>query len=146
MKTLINSQTSFMQNTRQLLSYHTQAITQLEVQMSQLASSLSERSKGILPCQPLTNPKKFNQAHVAQDSQINQCNVVHTLRSGKQVDNQVSMPSQPIQHKTTQVSTSSSSTCSTSKKPEKDNHSNRCTSLYSHFQIGLRTITNKLHK
>jgi len=57
--------------------------------MSQLANSLSERPKGTLPSQPLVNPKSSNQAYKVQGSQINQCNVIHTLRSGKKVDNQV---------------------------------------------------------
>ena len=88
MKTLIKSQTSFMQNMGQLLSNTTEVITKLEVQMSQLASSLSERPKKILPSQLLINSKNLGEAHVAQDQQINQCNVVHTLRSKKQIDKQ----------------------------------------------------------
>ena len=82
MKTLIKSQTSFLQSTAQLLSNHTQAISRLEVQISQLASSLSERLKETLPSQPLTNTRNSSQAHGAQDQQINQCNIVHILRSG----------------------------------------------------------------
>jgi len=77
---------------------HTQAITSLEVQMSQLVDSQSERAKGTLPSQPLTNRRNSNQAHLAKDQQINQCNVVHTLHSCKQVDNQVSMLPDPIHH------------------------------------------------
>ena len=34
-----------------------------------------------------------NQAHLAQEDHMNQCNFIHTLRSGKQVDNQLSTPS-----------------------------------------------------
>jgi len=67
METLIKSQTSFMQNTGQLLSNHTQSISRLEVQMSQLASSLSERPKETLPSQPLTNLKSSSHVHVVQD-------------------------------------------------------------------------------
>jgi len=48
--------------------------------------------KGALPSQPLINPKNSSQAYKAQDSQINQYNVVLTLRSGKKVDNQVYRP------------------------------------------------------
>ena len=66
--------------------------------MSQLASSLSERPKKILPSQLLIDSKNLSEAHVAQDQQINQCNVVHTLRSEKQIDKQLLMPSTPIQH------------------------------------------------
>ena len=68
-----------------MLNNHTHAISRLDVQMSQLASSLSERRKGALSNQPLVNPKNFSQAYEVQDSQINQCNIVHTLRSGKKV-------------------------------------------------------------
>jgi len=53
------------------------------MQTSQLASSLSEKPKGTLLSQPLVNPKNSNQAYEVQDPQINQCNAVHTLQSGK---------------------------------------------------------------
>ena len=53
-----------------------------------------------LPSQSLSNPRNFRQANETQDP--NQCNLVHTLRSKKQVDNRVSMPWNP-----TQASTSS---------------------------------------
>ena len=101
METFIKSQASFMQNMGQLLSNHTQAISKLEIQMSELASSLSQRPKRTLPSQLLTNPKNSSQAHLAQEEQLNQYNVVHTLRLGKQVDNQVLMPSTPIQYNPT---------------------------------------------
>ena len=51
---------------------------------------------------------------------MNQCNIIHTLRSGKQVDNQVSMPPIPIQNDSTRASTPSSSTPSNSDNFEKD--------------------------
>ena len=73
-----------------------------------------------MPSQPLTNLINSSQTNVAQDQQLNQCNMVHTLRSGKQVDNQVSMPSNPLHHNLTQASTSSSFTPSNSDKSEKD--------------------------
>ena len=65
---------------------NTQAISKLEMQFRQLANHLGERDKGKLPSQSVNNPKaciigKFsNQEHVQ---------VVFTLRSRKQVDNQV---------------------------------------------------------
>ena len=65
METLIKSQTSFMQNMRQMLNNYTQVITRLEVQMSQLASSLCESPKETLPSQPLINTKNTNQVYVA---------------------------------------------------------------------------------
>jgi len=67
METLIKSQEFFMKNTRQLLSKHTQAISRLEVQMSQLASSLSKRPKGTLPNQSVINPRNSSQAHLVKD-------------------------------------------------------------------------------
>jgi len=73
--------------------------------MSQLAISLSEWPKGALPSQPLVNPKNFSQAYEVQDSKINQCNVVHTLRSEKKVDNQIYQPKYPVQIDPTPVST-----------------------------------------
>jgi len=89
MEAFMKSQIAFMQNQGQTLNNHSQAISRLEIQMSQLASSLSKRPKGTLPSQPLVNLKTSNQAYEIQDLSINQCNVVHTLRSGKKVDKQV---------------------------------------------------------
>jgi len=74
-----------MQNTGQVIS-------RLEDQLSQLISFKSEGLKGTLPSQPIANCRNSSQAHVAQEDTMNQCNVVHMLRLGKQVDNQVSMP------------------------------------------------------
>jgi len=80
--------TSFMQNTGQ-------AISKLEGQMSQLASFISEKPKGTLRSQPIRNPRNSSQAHVAQEDPLNQCNVVYTLQSEKQVNNQESMRPDP---------------------------------------------------
>jgi len=88
--------------------------------MSQLSSSLSERPKGILSSQSLTNPRYSSQSHLAHDEQLNQCNVVHILRLGKQVDNQVSISPTPFQHNHKQAFISSSLTPSNSDKSEKD--------------------------
>ena len=82
-----------------------QTIQMLEVQMSQLATPQNERQKGTFPSQPITNPKNSQQAHLAEDNSLNQCNAVHTLRSRKRVDNQVSTPTHPIQHNHNQAST-----------------------------------------
>ena len=96
-----------------------QTIQRLELQMSKLATLQKERQKGTLPSQPITNLRNSQQAHLAEDQSLNQCNSVHTLRSGKKVDNQVSsMPPNPIQHNNTQASTSSSSNPSQSNKSE----------------------------
>ena len=85
-----------------------QTIQRPEGQMSKLANLQYERQKGILPSQPIMNPKNSQQAHFAKDQSLNQCNAVHTLRSGKKVDNQVSTPPNPSQHNHTPASTSSS--------------------------------------
>ena len=53
-----------MQNTGQVIS-------RLEVQMSQLVGSLSEKPKETLPHQPVANPKNSSQAHLAQKDQMN---------------------------------------------------------------------------
>jgi hypothetical protein len=73
---------------------NTQAIAKMETQIGRIASHLGEREKGKLPSQPVPNPKL--QFHEGSSS-----NAVHglvhvqavvTLRSGKQVDNQVVHP------------------------------------------------------
>ena len=51
--------------------------------MGQLANHLGERDKGKFPSQPMTNPKVHGQEHA---------HVIVTLRSGRQVDNQVVEP------------------------------------------------------
>jgi len=76
MEAFMKSQAAFMQNQGQTLSSHSQAISRMEMQMSQLASSLNERPKGTLPSQPLKNS---NQTYEIQDPSINQYNAVHTL-------------------------------------------------------------------
>ena len=55
-----------------------------------MANSLNERQKGILPSQPLPNPKNPFSINEAEDIISKQCNTVHILRSKKQVDNKVS--------------------------------------------------------
>jgi len=85
-----------------------QIIQRLEVQISKLANPHNERQKDTLPSQSIMNLRNSQHAHLAEDQSLNQCNVVHTLRSGKKIDNQVSIPSNPIQHNHTQAFTSSS--------------------------------------
>ena len=66
------------------------------------------------------NSKNSQQANLAEDQSLNQCNAVHTLRLGKKVDNQVSTPSNPIQHNPNQASTSSNPSPSKSDESETD--------------------------
>ena len=52
----------------QTLQYdNAQTITRLEVQMSQLANSQSERPKSKLSSQPVIIPRNFSQVHHAED-------------------------------------------------------------------------------
>ena len=88
--------------------------------MSQLANSHNKRQKGTLPSQLIMNPKNSQQAHLAEDQLLNQCNVVHTLRSEKKVNNQVSTPPNPSHHNPTQEYTSSSLNPSKSDESETD--------------------------
>ena len=64
--------------------------------------------KGTLPSQLVINPRNSSQAHMAEEDPMNQCKIVHILRLGKKVDNQVSTPSNSIQYNHNQASTSSS--------------------------------------
>ena len=54
------------------------------------------RERGSFPSQTVPNPRNqsnnSNQAHVVQDSNVNHLNAITTLRSGKQIDNQVVNP------------------------------------------------------
>jgi len=87
-----------------------------------LTNSLSERQKRALPSQPLTNPKNSFPVHEVQDNQPNQYNIVHVLRSGKQVDNQVSSPPVITQRKSnsTETSTFANFKPNASEKEEKE--------------------------
>jgi hypothetical protein len=73
---------------------NTQAIAKMETQIGQIASHLGEREKGKLPSQPVPNPKL--QFHEGSSSNavhgLEHVQPVVTLRSGKQVDNQVVHP------------------------------------------------------
>ena len=66
------------------------------MQMSQLATSVSERERGTFPSQPIPNPNRqnpnSNQIHIIQDSNVSHLNAVTTLRSGKKIDNHVVNP------------------------------------------------------
>jgi len=68
----------------------TQAIAKMETQIGQIASHLGEREKGKLPTQPVPNPKL--QFHEESSSNAVHGQAVVTLRSVRQVDNQVVLP------------------------------------------------------
>ena len=115
------------------------------MQMSRLASSLSERPKSTLPSQPLVNPKKSNQAYEIQDPQINQCNVVHTLRSGNKVDTQISKPKSSIQIDPTLASTSASSSKSAPQTSNKDTAAKEVHKPVALFPNRLRNNNKNTH-
>ena len=78
---------SFMQSTTQMLNANQQTINRLELKVSQMASQINEREKETFPNQSVVNP-------MSTSSSSGQVNAVHTLRSGKKIDNQVVMPDQ----------------------------------------------------
>lgn len=81
MNASIQANTNF-ENTLQSMN---QSIARLETQLSQLATSLSERERerGTFPSQPVPNPRNpsnnSNHAHVVQDSNVNHMNAITTL-------------------------------------------------------------------
>jgi len=99
--------------------------------------SQQERQKETLQSQPLPNPRNPKQANEAQDP--NHCNLIHVLRSGKQVDNQVSMPPDPAQ-----LSMPSSSTPSpqNSKETEVDKSTKQVHQPIAPFPNRLRSNNN----
>ena len=62
-----------------------QTMNPLELQMSQMAPQMGEKKIKIFPGQAVTNPKDARGNNLGPP----QVNIVHTLRSGKKVDNQV---------------------------------------------------------
>ena len=76
-----------------------QAIAKMEVQLGQLAISVGGREKGQFPSQTVPNPKVQPNVQNALRGQFgidstpgvphDEVQAIHTLRSGKQVDNQV---------------------------------------------------------
>jgi len=139
MENFLKTHTGFMQSTEQMLNNHAQEISRIEVQISQLTSSLSERPKGILPSQPLANPKNSSQIFGAQ---INQYNVVHTLRSRKKVDNQVSQPASPTSSSSTSASRSVSSS---PRDSDKDNIAEKVHKPIAPFSNRLRNNNKSMH-
>ena len=101
-----------------------QVMTRIEMQLSQQTNPTSERQKRTLPSQPFPNPRNPGQSNEAQGP--NQCNLVHMLRSGKQVDNQISMPLDPAQNPLNLVPLHLHNT---SKKPKLISQPNKCINL-----------------
>ena len=53
------------------------------MQLGQFATTVNERKKSKLPSQPEANPRTQNNQRPQQGAQINQLNIIHTLRSKK---------------------------------------------------------------
>ena len=94
LKTFMQSTSQAIQEIKSSTHLNTQAISKLENQVGQLATQVGEREKGKFPSQPIPNPKgqyaingSSSSTHAHESVQS-----ITTLRSGKQVDNQVKMP------------------------------------------------------
>jgi hypothetical protein len=95
-QSLEESMKEFMKMTGQAISdirhstmVNTQAISKLETQVGQLANHMGERDKGKLPSQPVNNPRACT---IGSAPNQEHAHAIVTLRSGKQVDNQVKEP------------------------------------------------------
>ena len=91
-----------------------QTVTNLTVQVGQMATEMNQRENGTFPSQPLANPNTVAHSGGQGTSppQSTHINAVQTLRSGRKLDNQVKMPDLSI-------SSSSSSVPSVSPRQEK---------------------------
>jgi hypothetical protein len=86
--TIINSQA--IQKVKNATMVNIQAIAKIESQIGQIANHLGEKEKGTFPSQPVPNPKALtigNSSNSTHRHEQVQCIV--TLRSRKQVDNEV---------------------------------------------------------
>ena len=74
----------------------TQSIARLETQIGQLATHVAEREQGKFSSQTVPNPKGQNNSNIAAASSSSHFNehvqAIVTLRSGKQIDNNVKLP------------------------------------------------------
>ena len=73
--------------------------------MSQMATQIGEREKEIFSIQTIANPKD-PRLMLSNPAQVN---TIHTLRSGKEVDNQVVMPEKTVSSHPKDVQSSSGS-------------------------------------
>jgi hypothetical protein len=85
---MINSQV--IQDVKNATMVNTQAIAKMESHIGQIATHLGEREKGKFPSQPVTNPKAFTIGNASSQMHGQEhVQAIVTLRSGKQVDNQL---------------------------------------------------------
>jgi hypothetical protein len=77
---------------------NTQAFAKMETQIGQIANHLVEREKGKLPSQPVPNLKLQFHRGSSLNAVQGQENVqaIVSLRSGRQVDNQVVLPEENL--------------------------------------------------
>jgi len=77
---------------------NTQAIAKMETQIGQIVNHLGEREKGKLPSQPVPNPRLQFQGGSSSNAVQGQEHVqaIVSLRSGRQVDNQVVLPEENL--------------------------------------------------
>ncbi|XP_062158755.1 uncharacterized protein LOC133866234 [Alnus glutinosa] len=90
--TLVNTQS--INEVKNDTMVNSQAIAKMEVQLRQMANQLGEREKGKLPSQPVPNPRLQFQGGSSSNAVQGQEHVqaIVSLRSGRQVDNQVVLP------------------------------------------------------
>ncbi|XP_062161989.1 uncharacterized protein LOC133869023 [Alnus glutinosa] len=89
--TLVNTQS--INEVKNATMVNSQAIAKMEVQLGQMANQLGEREKGKLPSQPVPNPRLQFQGGGSSNAVQGQEHVqaIVSLRSGRQVDNQVGL-------------------------------------------------------
>ena len=95
-------QSQALTNQNQVQYNHTMshAITKIEVQLDQIATSVGGREKEQFPSQTVSNPRgqlvppnvPTGQFEIGSGSTNREVHAIHTLRSGKRVDDQVQIP------------------------------------------------------
>ena len=95
----MQSQALTNQNQAQYNHTTSQAITKIEIQLDQIAAIVRGKEKGQFPSQIVTNPKGHVpsnvptcQFEIGPGSINREVQTIHTLRSGKRVDDQVQIP------------------------------------------------------
>lgn len=94
LKAFMHSTNQAIQEMKNSSQLNTQAISKLENQVGRLATQVGEREKGKFPSQPIPNPKGQFFVNGSPSSSHTQENVqsITTLRSGREIDNQVKIP------------------------------------------------------
>jgi hypothetical protein len=87
--TLVNTQS--INEVKNATMVNSQTIAKMEVQLGQMANHLGEREKGKLPSQPVPNPKLQCTGESSYAHKQEHVQAIISLRSGRQVDNQVGL-------------------------------------------------------